>query len=295
MKILIFGSSGFLGKELTKLLRNSGYECFTVSRSSIETDFVVDISKFHDFYNLPKEFFNVIINCATILPGGDYLDNDYLDKIYKTNILGTQNICKWINQQKSIRKIVNCSTLVVVDKPWPINLSEDANTYPTGKHVLYSFSKLAQELFFTTYVSNNNIVLSQIRFSALYGENMNSGGIINTLINQLKSSNIIKLTNAQKVNADFLYVDDAAKIILATINNDYHGILNGATGVETSILHLAEIIKKHFNDESIQIENSESMDFIHEDRAVISVEKLSKIVDVNNFTTIDEGIKKMLS
>lgn len=294
MKILIFGGNGFLGKELKQLLKNSNYDIYTVSRSDIDVNFKVDISNFNDFDNLPKDFFNVIINCATILPGGDYLENSYLDKIYKTNILGAQNICKWIAGQRSIKKIINCSTLVVVKKPWPINLSEDVNTYPEGKHVLYSFSKLGQELLFSTFANSNNVILSQIRFSALYGRNMNSSGIINNIIEQIRNIKVVKLTNATKVNADFLYVEDAARIILATIEKDFHGILNGASGNETSILDLAEIIKRNFNDQSIKICNSESSDFL-EDRAVICVKNLKKIIDTNSFITLDEGIKRILS
>ncbi|MBE7693730.1 NAD-dependent epimerase/dehydratase family protein, partial [Tenacibaculum finnmarkense] len=118
MRILVFGANGFLGKEVVNLLKSNDFEVFTISRSDKSCNFNLNISKFDDFQVLPNHFFDVIINCATVLPGGNYLDNDYLDAIYKTNILGSQNICKWIESQQTVIKIINCSTLAVAQKRW---------------------------------------------------------------------------------------------------------------------------------------------------------------------------------
>lgn len=293
MKVVVFGGNGFLGNSLTSVLQEAGIECFTVSRSDSKSNFNLDISNFDQFSKLPTDFFDAVVNCATVLPGGNYLDNDYLEKIYKTNILGTQNICKWIDGQQTIEKIINCSTLVVVAKPWPLNLSEDENTYPFGNHVLYCTSKLTQELLFKTFAASKNIVLSQIRFSALYGETMNWSGLICNLIDQAKKHKKITLKNGSKVSADFLHVDDASKIILAALKNNLGGIINGASGTETSILKLATIISGQFS-EVITIENNDDENF-NEDRAVVNVEKLSRIIETEKFTDLAQGIQKMIA
>lgn len=292
MKVLIFGGNGFLGNSLTSILRKEGMECFSISRSDEKSNYNLDISNYEEFSKLPHDYFDAVVNCATVLPGGNYLDNEYLDKIYKTNILGTQNICKWIETQPSIKKIINCSTLVVVAKPWPLNLSEDAATYPSGNHVLYCSSKLMQELLFKTFAASKNISLSQIRFSALYGETMNWSGLICNLIDQARKYKKISLKNASKVSADFLHVDDASKIIAATLNKSLEGIINGASGKETSILKLAEIIAGQF-DEAVEIENNEDDNF-SEDRAVVSVGRLKQIIDTDKFLDLQIGIQKMM-
>lgn len=291
MKVLIFGGNGFLGNALTSLLYEMGFEYCTVSRSDSKSSYNLDISDFEEYSKLPNNFFNIVINCATILPGGNYLDNDYLEKIYKTNILGTQNICKWIDGQSSVTKIINCSTLVVVAKPWPLNLTEEEFTYPSGNHVLYCTSKLTQELIFKTFASAKKIVLSQIRFSALYGETMAWNGVICNMIDQAKENKKIILKNGSKVTVDFLHIDDAAKIILATINSDYNGILNGASGNEVSILELANIIARSFID-TVEIVNIEEEN-INENRSLISIDKLKKIIDTSLFVNLSDGIQKM--
>ena len=293
MRILLFGASGFLGKSLLPLLEADGHNCFTVSRKNTNSSYTIDISNFKEFEILNTEYFDAVINCATILPGGDYLDNNYLNQIYKTNILGTQNICKWINEQDSIKKIINCSTLAVVSKPWNINLSEDENTYPVGHHVLYCSSKLTQELLFSTLASKKNISLTHFRFSALYGKHMHWSGLICNFIDQARAVNKINLTNGSKVSADFLYVEDASKIILAALRSEISGIVNAASGIETTIMELAEVIKFNLNGKVV-IENVEKESFI-EDRSVIDVSKLNTIIDTKKFVDLKTGISQILS
>lgn len=292
MKVLLFGANGFLGKETSDLLKRDNFEVFTVSRNDKKTNYLIDISKYADFKSLPNDFFEVIINCATVLPGGNFLDNNYLDKIYKTNILGTQNICKWIETQNSVKSIINCSTLVVAKKPWKIDIDEQTATYPHGNHVLYCSSKLMQELIFQTLADAKKMNVTHIRFSALYGKSMNWSGIICNLIDQAKKSKEIRLTNASKVYADFLNVKDAAKIIMVSIQNSISGILNAASGKEISILNLAKLIKENI-DNTILITNVEVEDFI-EDRAKINIDKLKKSIDVEDFIQINSGLIEMI-
>ena len=292
MRVLVFGGNGFLGNALNLESSKENILYYSVSRSNKNSNYCVDISDFETFSILPQNYFDAVVNCATVLPGGNYLDSNYLDKIYKTNILGSQNICKWIESQTSIKKIINCSTLVVVAKPWPKFLSETEVTYPTGNHVLYSGSKLMQELIFKTFANNSQKDLTQIRFSALYGETMNWSGLICNLIDQAKLNNKIILKNASKVSADFLYVNDAAKIIIAALNSKYVGILNGASGNNTTILELANTISNNFGD-NLVIENTDDPNFL-EDSAVISLEKLQTIIDTKSFLSLSDGIKRML-
>lgn len=292
MKILLVGGNGFLGTALSSLLKANEIECYTLSRSNKNSNFNIDIGNYDDFKKLPNNFFDVIVNCATVLPGGNYLDSQYLEKIFRTNILGTQNICNWLSSQHSVKKIINCSTLVVIAKPWPLNLSENAATYPAGNHVLYCSSKLTQELIFKTFAYSTKVALSQIRFSALYGSTMNWSGLICNIIDQSKKNKKINLTNGSKVSADFLHVDDASKIILATIKNGVSDVINGASGTETTVLKLAEIIKQ-LSAENIEIQNIETDNF-KEDRAVVNVDKLSKIIDVKGFVNLTHGINEMM-
>ena len=297
MNILIFGGSGFLGIEIKKLLKKHNFNCLTASFNSSKSDFKIDISKIESFKFLPNNYFNIIINCATILPGKDFLDSDNLDKTYKTNILGTQNICNWIRTQSSVKKIINSSTLIVNKKPWKLSISEKDESYYFGNHIVYSSSKLFQELFFKTFCLKYAIPLVQIRFSALYGKDMQRNGLIWNLINEIKTINQIKLnSNSKRITIDYLNVIDAARIILSSVEDkNAIGIINGASGKEISIFNLALIIKECYKNKSdVIIGDTLDVDN-YEDRSKVSVEKLKKIINLDTFITIKEGIKELIA
>lgn len=292
MNILVFGGNGFLGKEIEKQLRNSDLVFFSASRNA-GSGYIIDISNFDSFTVLPMNFFDIVINCATILPGGNYLDNDYLERIYQTNILGTQNICKWIATQKSIKKIINCSSLAVVNKPWDVDLNEKALTYPKGDHVLYCSSKLMQELIIDTFAAKHNLAFYNVRFSAIYGEDMPKNGIIWTLHQQIVKNNIIKIHNGNIVSFDFINVIDAANILISIIDSNVeNGIINAASGVETTLYELSTILR-NATAKSVVIENVDHEN-VHPNRAVINISKLQPFINTEEFISLEKGINQIL-
>ncbi len=86
--------------------------------------------------------------------------------------------------------------------------------------------------------------LVHLRISALYGPGMKDGGILKKLIEQARSGETIRLTNATKVAFDFLHVADAAASIhhLSKAADWPQSVLNLASGEEISLLTLAEVI-----------------------------------------------------
>ncbi|MFV8465659.1 NAD-dependent epimerase/dehydratase family protein [Flavobacterium sp. LB1P62] len=291
MNVLVFGGNGFLGVEIENELKNTNHIFFSASRN-ILNKYQIDISNYEEFSNLPDDFFDIVINCATVLPGGNVLDNDYLNKIYNTNILGAQNICKWITTQKSVKKIINCSTLVVIKKPWIYDVTEHAPTYPVGNHVLYCSSKLMQELLIDTVATKNNIDFVNVRFSAIYGDGMPKSGVIWALCQQAKNNSVIKILNGNKVSFDFIHVKDAAKTLIALIESkNSNGILNVASGIETSLFKLATIVKNNFS-EPIAIENNDETNFIP-NLSKVNVDKLNTVINTNGFLDLTEEINRI--
>tara|TARA_Y100000385_G_scaffold224424_1_gene234664 strand:- start:4 stop:879 length:876 start_codon:yes stop_codon:yes gene_type:complete len=290
---LIFGGTGFLGNEVKNLLSKSDYEIQTVSVSNKNSDYRLDISDYKSFDKLPVNFFNIIINCASKGPDKNYLDSNNLNESFNVNIKGQQNICNWLNNQRSIKKIINCSTLSVIRKPWKINLTEDFESYNHGDHVIYSSSKLFQELLLKTFCDKQSIDLIQIRFSALYGKGMKKNGIIWKIYNQLISDSEIEIFNPEKTTFDFLHVKDAASIVEAVIHSDFTGILNGATGIETSMNELTTLIK-NLTSSNKEIKIYNKLKFI-KDRAVISTFELQQIINTSQFVKIQDGLSELFS
>jgi UDP-glucose 4-epimerase len=182
--------------------------------------------------------------------------------------------------------------LAVVNKPWDYNLTEEVATYPKGDHVLYCTSKLMQELIVDTVATKNNIDFVNIRFSAIYGETMHKSGIIWALHQQAINNNSINIINGNKISFDFINVKDAARILVRSIDSEKsRGILNAASGTETSLFELASIIKKNIS-KSVLIENEDKPNFTS-NRSKIDVTKLNKIIDTSSFVDLNDGINQI--
>lgn len=244
MKYLIFGAGGFLGSTMVQLLEESGEVVYGVARNADKGFIPVDITKAEQFEGIDV-LPDIIINCASALPNHSksFDDPNYLRTLFDTNTIGGANIMNWA-ASKGILRIINCSTLVVVDKPWPVPLTEGENTYPKGSHVGYSASKLSQELIMSSIAEAHGVQLLHMRISALYGPSMKAGGILQKLIQQARSQESIQMTNGNKVSFDFLHVDDAVKVLYHVSKMEAwpDRILNLASGEEIFLLELAELI-----------------------------------------------------
>jgi len=94
-KILITGSSGYIGQHLAKILKKQGH---TVHGLDIVSN-LTNIDKFYhtDIRNqfLPTESFDAVIHLAALVNVGESVNKPY--EYYNTNIFGTRNILEKIN------------------------------------------------------------------------------------------------------------------------------------------------------------------------------------------------------
>lgn len=279
MKYLIFGSGGFLGKKLFQFLTEAGEEVYGAKRTPGPMTFAVDISR-PDQLDAIDVLPDIIINCASALPDGTqtFSNPEYLRTLFETNVIGSTNIMNWA-ASKGVRKIINCSTLVVVNKPWPVPLSERESTYPKGAHVGYSASKLSQELVMSSIAETFGIELLHVRISALYGPDMKGSGILQKLIKQATAHDTIQLTNGSNVSFDFLHVDDAVKVLfhLSKMRMWPDPIINLASGEEISLLKLTEIICHITGNPSEHIKNIDHTDL--SSRAKVDTKLLEKYLE----------------
>lgn len=289
MKYFITGASGFLGSTLVTYLQQGGEEVYYSKRSVGDKDsakaFALDITDPSQFLNIGLQP-DVVINCASALPDAAQAFNNpaYLEQLFRTNVIGGANIMNWAVTEK-IPRVINCSTLVVVGKPWPVPLKEDDNTYPKGAHVGYSASKLSQELVMSSIAEAKGVELLHLRISALYGPGMKAGGILHKLIGQAKAKENIRLTNGNRVSFDFLHVDDAVKVIhhLARKEQWQDPIINLASGEEITLLALAKLICLQTGCPEEVITNVDEHDF--SSRAKVDITLLKKYLKGSGIST----------
>ncbi|HET7360958.1 MAG TPA: NAD(P)-dependent oxidoreductase, partial [Salinimicrobium sp.] len=290
----IFGGTGFIGSALETYLKSKGEEVQSVSRSGNRGSLGIDITNESDFSKIGFVP-DVIVNCASIIPaqGKKSSDPHFLKNLFLTNVIGGANIANWAVKHK-IPQLINCSTLVVVKKPWPDPLSENAVNLPDGPHVGYCMSKLSQEQIMNQCVAGSATKLLNIRLSAVYGTGMLPNGLIFNLLNNLLSNKEIVLNDANRNTLDFINVVDVNKAIYAIAENGFEAqIMNLASGKPISVMDLAETLKR-LTGSSSKILNKETNK--PTSKSNIDVDRLKKhIYEVyDDFIPLEEGLKAIV-
>jgi GDP-L-fucose synthase len=103
--------------------------------------------------------------------------------------------------------------------------------------------------------------------------------------------NEVEIWGTGKPIRDFIYIDDAAKIIVETFKN-ISGIINIGSGKGTSIKELSQLIKKFTNYNGKVIFNKKKKDGVN--YKVLSNKKLSKYYNLRKITNLNDGIIKTI-
>lgn len=212
LKILITGGSGFVGKRLIEdLLKIGEVEIHNLSTTPVDgTKFVgLEKDELYDFSKLPDDFDYVI---HTLALSSDRYCQDF-DLTEKMNVTFTKNVLQFCARQKSLRKLVHFSSIVVYDNANEPPVKEtDAKRPYYGN---YSFTKGIAETYVEYFSEKFKVPSVILRFSNMYGPGQvfeNSPFLIPEKIYQgLTEGKIVAQTDVPV--RDFLYIDDAIEAI----------------------------------------------------------------------------------
>ena len=285
-KILITGSSGFIGKNLVDNLL-SEYEIVGLSKKG-EKSKINRITK--DITEITsKDFKNIfcVIHLAAITD--PKICEDFPDQCITTNVLGTQKILE--ASRKNNCKVVYASTSHVYGIPKKIPISETASTSPTS---IYAGSKLAGEILCESYQKQFNMDISIVRIFSVYGPKSNNHCVLPSIVKQMKNSNVIKLGNINS-KRDFIFISDiidAFKIILKNING--FNVYNVGAEKSYSIKEICKKFEKLYGKKIIIKNNLEQNRKIDAKNIISNSTKLKKL-GWKSKITLDEGLKKMIN
>ena len=285
-KILITGSSGFIGKNLVDNLL-SEYEIVGLSKK-VEKSKINCITK--DINQITsKDFKNIfcVIHLAAITD--PKICEDFPDQCITTNVLGTQKILE--ASRKNNCKVVYASTSHVYGIPKKIPISETASTSPTS---IYAGSKLAGEILCESYQKQFNMDISIVRIFSVYGPKSNNHCVLPSIVKQMKNSNIIKLGNINS-KRDFIFISDimdAFKIILKNING--FNVYNVGAEKSYSIKEICKKFEKLYGKKIIIKNNLEQNRKIDAKNIISNSTKLKKL-GWKSKITLDEGLRKMIN
>ncbi len=209
---LITGSSGFLGSRLLHILnQNQPAPANQITRSTGEWPSPESI----------QSIFHIAASVVYKLEDGDDL--------YTNNVKLTADLCRYY---PAARIVFSSSVSVYAQDGLPkTETSNQGCTQP------YGLSKLWAEQHIKNH-SNHAIV----RFSSLYGPEMNETTLIPRYCKQAMEDGVIQVWGDGNRKQDYLHVDDACAILQSAMKSTFNGTYLGTYGVSWSNNEIAEII-----------------------------------------------------
>lgn len=217
-KVLITGSSGFIGSYINDYLKND-YSCFGISRSKN-----IDISRYDDLQHLDIAADIIIHTAATA--------SDSAEETFQTNVVGTFNICKYAKEKK-VKHLILISSIFGLDRIE----NEYFNNY--GK------TKKQSEEVAEAYCSQNNINLTILRLAQVYdnaGMAKASQGMLYYFIDTIKSSQTISIFGNKNPLRNYIHIDYLMAIIGDVIEKGKHGTFNIVENKSHTITEIAYMI-----------------------------------------------------
>ena len=253
-KILITGSSGFLGKELIKKFKFR--KVYLISKKKIKT--------YPEHHNIicnltnKKKLISEIkkINPKVIYHLAWHGIPSFDKKNFKVNLKITKNLVEAIN-------LSSCKKIIV---------SGTCAEYGFGKKIFYENSKKnlisplgKQKEMTRNYLSNNlnkKIALIWVRIFYVYGPQQRKGSLMQFLEGVKNKKKILKLKYPYVFN-DFIYIKDVIDALSKMEKTNTDSIINICTGKPTSnidfIKKFEKVAKCKINIDSTNKINSKKM------------------------------------
>ena len=309
MKILVTGSAGFIGHNLSKVLLERGDE-------------VVGIDNFNDYYEVSlKEDRNKELEKYDNykLYRIDISDKEELEKVFKENkidkvcnlaaqagvrysidnpyVYGESNLAGFVNlislaKESDVKHFVYASSSSVYGNGEKFPCSElDDVDHPIS---LYAATKKANELIAYTYNHLFGMRTIGLRFFTVYGPWGRPDMAIYKFAKKMKDGVKIPVFNYGKdMKRDFTYVDDIVDGVVKALDCEYEcEVFNLGKGNPDELGEMIGLIEKYMG-----IKADKDLLPMQPGDVMITYSDTSKAKEMLGYdpqTTLDEGIKKFV-
>jgi UDP-glucose 4-epimerase len=278
---LVTGGSGFLGSHIADFLSNkkNNVTLFDKKKSIYKNKqqkmIIGSINKFTDIQKATK-------NIHTVFHFAASADLNYSNKkpfeTIESNIIGTVNLLKSCLKNK-VKKIVFASSIY-------------ARSEQGG---IYSTSKLSSEMIIEQICKKFNLKFVILRFGTVYGERANSFNTVQNFIDKAKKKkNIYRETRGNEIRS-YIHVDDVAKITFKSIKKKYENNYYNIFGDKNVIVkNLLNMIKKYVPNLKIRYAKKDKKKYNYKKNPFTYKLRVGKILKLNNYISIEAGLKKLI-
>lgn len=292
-KILITGGGGFLGQHIKSAM--GAYSCDIFAPTRKECDI-------RDPGQTKKMLFNVrpdVVIHAAIDYGDLKSQMDMPAQIFYDNLTMNNNLFD-LSYKAGVKKFISFGSYWAY--PSALKKILEESEYLDGKledgALVYGMVKRMLCVQGWAYKKEYNFNSIHLILPNIYGKNQKDRNVVASLINKFKQAklndeNYVKVWGDGSSIRDFLYIDDAVKLILLAIEryNDV-GPLNIGTGNATSIKSLVDIISKAYSfggDIIWEKDKPNGIPF-----RVLKIEKMKGILNFVPQTSLEDGVGEIL-
>ena len=216
MKILLTGSEGFVGSNLTNFYRKAGYEVVTLDRRGTP-DHLIDLSEDNPTLTdlIKDEQIDVINHQAAQVD----LRTSLKDPLYdlKGNVQATLRLLA-AAQEANVKRFVFASSAGAIDSDLPSSP--------------YGISKLTIEKYLHFYKIYHGMEYVSLRYTNVYGPRQRAG-VVGLFLNKMLKQEELTVNGGNQTR-DYVHVFDvcqANKLALEAAS----GVYNVSTGVKTDL------------------------------------------------------------
>ncbi len=270
MKILVTGSSGFVGSHIVQQLRDLGFDV-------VPLDVKVKQYNVCDYNYIRPLFMGV--DCVLHLAAEVRIQDTLKDPILaaKTNVMGTATVLR-LAQEHGVKRFVFSSTAAAyTDNPNP-----------------YSITKIAGEEYCKMYTNLFGLQTVILRYFNIYGEGQPTKGqyapVMGIFLDQKRNNKPMTIVGDGSQRRDFIHVSDVAKANIACLDLENKDIVGKTfdigTGTSHSILDIKNMIGGkhiHLPERKAEIKNS-----------VADIENTLELLDWKPEIKLENWIKQVI-
>jgi len=296
MKILVTGSSGLLGTEICRQLKqdpsNEVWAVDNHSRSSTippcDKWMHLDLLDVDSLRDLPFDF-DYIYHYGAINGTKNFYERP--NQVLINNMIGDLNVFEYASQCINLKNIVYASSSEIVSDD-PVSPVPE-HTDITIKNIhnprwSYRIAKIASENFLV----NSTLPWVILRYFNIYGSDSKEGHFVADQIKKI-SNNIFEVIGPEETRS-FCHVEDAVRASIYCANTQSKQIFNIGNDREIDIMTASKIIAKFLGHENIEWKTTSGKTGSTSTRRP-NISKVKNIMPDYNPKTFEQGIKEIIS
>ena len=292
-RVLVTGGSGFIGSHVVDKLADAGYEprIYDLQHSPHHEPGSVDTAIGDlfdtDALRAAMEDCDAVVHLAAYADVGIVADQPV--EAEECNSRGTLAVLEAARATGT--RVIYGSTIWVYGASGDGLIDEEA---PLGlPDHLYTASKLAGEMYCTSYAELYDVPCTILRFGIPYGPRARPAAVIPIFVSKALKGEPLTIAGDGLQTRRFVYVEDLAEGVVASLVHGEENRVYNLAGDETvTIRELADVVSELVDDTEIVHTPGRNGDF---GGAVISNERAAKELGWRASTPLSEGVRRYLA